>query len=388
MSNMSYTTCILCAVMAVFVSCSAPTEHRLTEIAGADTVKLRYASGFRIVKTPNSTLVTVFNPWAKGQIFAQYTIGGSEKRIKAVTDQQMSHIPRRLGISSSTAVGYLTLLGSQNLVAGMCDGELVYDTALYRRFASGKLPSLGRQMVDSYESIINAELDGYVKSGFEQSPAQDERYISAGLPIIYLNDWTENHPLARAEWIKFIACFTGQSQKADSIFAQIEARYLAAKNIAQQFTDEPTVLAGGAFKGEWYVPGGQSYFAHLIKDAHGTYPWAADTSVGSVTLSFETVFSNSADADFWLSSQDFTPRQLVETDSRLAHFRSLKNNTLYTYNKRLGLGGGNDYWESGVCRPDLILEDIIHILHRGGNRDSLYFFSQLTNMNGQNSASK
>jgi iron complex transport system substrate-binding protein len=29
----------------------------------------------------------------------------------------------------------------------------------------------------------------------------------------------------------------------------------------------------------------------------------------------------------------------------------------------VSLGGGNDYWERGVVRPDLILADLVKILH-------------------------
>lgn len=375
---MPYLALIYGAALAVFISCNASTVHKEDPVLGADTIKLRYATGFQIVNLPQETIVTVFNPWNKGQVFAKYTIGSEAKKLNAISDQLLSEPPSRIGVSSSTAIGYLTILGSQNLIAGICDGELVYDNSLYSRFMAGKIPSLGRQMVDSYESIIDAQLDGYIKSGFEQSPAQDARYLLAGLPIIYLNDWTESHPLARAEWIKFIACFTGQSAKADSIFAQIECRYNAAKDKAQNIAVQPSVIAGGAFKGEWFVPAGRSYFAHLIKDAHGSYLWATDTSVGSITLSFEEVFAKSSEAEIWLSTQDLSPRQLIGLDSRLSYFRSLKDNRIYTYNKRIGASGGNDYWESGVCRPDLILEDIIAILHPSMSVGSLYYFSNVS----------
>ena len=32
-------------------------------------------------------------------------------------------------------------------------------------------------------------------------------------------------------------------------------------------------------------------------------------------------------------------------------------------NKRLNPRGGNDFWESGVVRPDRILRDLVKILH-------------------------
>ncbi len=374
---MSYTAQTLCAALVfLFASCSQKKVSH-AELADADTLLLRYAKGFQIIRTPDSTRITVFNPWAKGEVFAQYTLHSSQQSLESITDQRIQSAPVRLGTFSSTVNGYLTLLGAQNLIAGASDGDLICDSALYRKYISGELPNLGKRSVDSYESIIDADLDAMVKSGFEQSPSQDTRYLKAGIPVLYINDWTETHPLARAEWIKFIACFAGKSEEADSLFSEIETRYLTAKEQASKYELPPTVLVGGEYNGSWYVPGGKSYFAQFLADAHARYPWSADNSVGSITLSLEEVFDRGSDAKIWLSTQDLTPNQLVERDERLHYFKSVSSGQLYTYNKRIGAGGGNDYWESGSCRPDLILQDIITIIHQKATRDNLYYFTQL-----------
>ena len=36
---------------------------------------------------------------------------------------------------------------------------------------------------------------------------------------------------------------------------------------------------------------------------------------------------------------------------------------VYNCNKRLNVAGGNDYWESGVVQPDVVLHDLIAIMH-------------------------
>ena len=56
------------------------------------------------------------------------------------------------------------------------------------------------------------------------------------------------------------------------------------------------MLNGGA----WHVPGGGSYLGRLFADAGADYLMAQDERSGSVPLSFETVYSKGADADFWL----------------------------------------------------------------------------------------
>ena len=55
--------------------------------------------------------------------------------------------------------------------------------------------------------------------------------------------------------------------------------------------------------------------------------------------------------------------QIFGTDIRLEKFKAVKTVNIYNRNKRLNEFGGNDYMESGTVRPDLILRDLIKILH-------------------------
>ena len=53
-------------------------------------------------------------------------------------------------------------------------------------------------------------------------------------------------------------------------------------------------------------------------------------------------------------------------DRRVSQFDGksfYKEGNVYNYNKRMNATGGNDYWESAVARPDLILSDMIKALH-------------------------
>jgi iron complex transport system substrate-binding protein len=51
---------------------------------------------------------------------------------------------------------------------------------------------------------------------------------------------------------------------------------------------------------------------------------------------------------------------------------------MYNYNRRINDQGSNDYWESGSMHPDLVLADLIRILHpRLLPQDSLYYYKQL-----------
>ncbi|MGZ3904662.1 MAG: ABC transporter substrate-binding protein, partial [Bacteroidia bacterium] len=50
-------------------------------------------------------------------------------------------------------------------------------------------------------------------------------------------------------------------------------------------------------------------------------------------------------------------------DSRYGEFNAFKKGNLYNNNAIVTLKGANDYWESGLCSPDMILKDLVKIFH-------------------------
>lgn len=111
------------------------------------------------------------------------------------------------------------------------------------------------------------------------------------------------------------------------------------------------------------MPGGNSYVAKLIIDAGGDYFYKNESSKGSIPLSFEVVLDNMVDADFWFGPRAASLKELKMMDERYTLFKAFKEGRVYTQDNRVSETGGNDYWESGVARPDVILKDILKIFH-------------------------
>ena len=55
--------------------------------------------------------------------------------------------------------------------------------------------------------------------------------------------------------------------------------------------------------------------------------------------------------------------ELLNADPKHALFNPVKTKQVYNFNKRMLPSGANDFWESAIARPDLILSDVIAILH-------------------------
>jgi iron complex transport system substrate-binding protein len=173
----------------------------------------------------------------------------------------------------------------------------------------------------------------------------------------------ETSLLARAEWIKFVAAFYGKSSMADSIFSVIAERYNDIKRKALSVKNKPQIMAGSNFRGTWYMPSGRNYMGQLFIDAGARYYYANDTTAGSLPLNIETVLKNFSETDIWLNCNYKTMGELRKADSKNSLFRPVKLGQVYSFNKKLLPSTANDFWESAVARPDLLLSDVISILH-------------------------
>ena len=104
--------------------------------------------------------------------------------------------------------------------------------------------------------------------------------------------------------------------------------------------------------------------------------WRADTTAGGVPLSFDTVLVRARSADIWLHPGDWRRHaDGARQDARFSAFGAYARGDVYNSDARRHADGANDYWESGVVRPDRVLADLESVFH--GNEDSLYYYRRL-----------
>ncbi|HEY6899767.1 MAG TPA: hypothetical protein VI233_03955, partial [Puia sp.] len=84
-------------------------------------------------------------------------------------------------------------------------------------------------------------------------------------------------------------------------------------------------------------------------------------------------------APFWLNQGSVKSKaDILAVDGRFAQFNSFKTGNIYNNTLRTNDIGSNDYWESGLVNPQLILADLIRILHPDLlPKDSLYYYKRL-----------
>jgi len=317
----------------------------------------QYAQGFLLTSVEGGTEITIFSPWESGKVLNQFTVRD---------DAPM----RRLATTSATQAGFLHALGADSLIAGYCDPHYIY----CRREGAA---DLGSALSLDAERILAADADAVLLSTYQADDKNVDILNKVGVPAVPVNEWTEEHPLARAEWIRLIGALIGKKHEADSIFDVVKERYLALAEQAVVCEEKPgykpTIVSGGTWQGTWYVPSGRTYMAQLFRDAGADYKYDQDTTAGSLPLSFEQALLDFKDADVWVGAPAKTLEALRGMDDKHSWFKAFETGRVYHFDRRTTPEGGNDFWETGVARPDIVLRDLQAILRN--DPDSVLFFA-------------
>lgn len=349
-------------IVFLFFSC-APKQAEKSSNVAADSLQLQYAEGFAVLYHHNYKEVIVYSPWKKGEIYARYFLV-NDKNTKIPTNGSKVLVPiQSLAATSVTHFEFLSLLGEINSLSAVCSPHLIYNKAVLKKINDGKLADLGDAFNVNVEKTLQLKPEAVMMSGYNQNDPYSQRVSQAGIPVIINVEWMEKSLLARAEWIKFVAAFYNKEKMADNIFAEISTRYENTKAKAAKVSVKPRIVAGNSFRGTWYMPAGRNYMAKLYADAGAEYFYSNDTTTGSLPLNVETVLKNFSDCDVWLNCNFNSLKELQNADAKHTLFKAFKQKQVYNFNNRLLSSSANDFWESAVARPDLLLSDVIAILH-------------------------
>ena len=203
----------------------------------------------------------------------------------------------------------------------------------------------------NYEAILQTRPDLFLTYAVSAAePPYLAKLKDLGVRCVILSEHLENHPLARAEYVKFFGALTGHPQEADSVFTAVKDRYLS---LVQEPSVRKKVL--------------------INRDAGGDLLGSEPGKTESGTIGLEQAYAYAQEADLWLNpGWCRTREQLRSVHPLFSRFPVLEkdvwNNTLQTTE-----GGGNRFWETGPVHPDWILEDLVHIFS-ATPWDMHYFF--------------
>lgn len=329
-------------------------------------VEFDYAEGVTVEYFNNYRVVNVLPYQGAEEPFQYLLVQCGTPTPDGYENAQVIETPIKDIVALSTVyLPHLISLGVQDTLLAVDEFDYVNSPEIRAKIDAGEIQEIGGGASINIELALDLEPD--VVLTYASGSAEYDAHpilLDAGIPVLVTSEYIDTSALAQAEWIKLTAMLYNRETEANEFFDGLVERYNSLVELAAGVEERLTVMVDTPFSGSWYVPGGNSYLGHLLADAGADYLWADNTSTQKFPLSFEEVLDKAHDADFWLNVLFWNSLEDgIAEDERFVEFAPFENGTVWAVNKAVNEFGGNDYFETGVTNPDLILADMIAIFH-------------------------
>lgn len=348
-------------MIAVLASCNGrgASGH---DISSGDTLTSR-SELLTIVDCGDYTAVMINDPWNEGRLLASYALVDRNTTAKATVPEgfQTVKVPlERSIIYSSTNMSAIGELGRLDEVCAVADGNYYNSTdTVAKLIAAGRLTDIGNSMSPKLETLVELSPDAILTSPYEN--AGHGVLDALKVPIIECADYMEKTPIGRAEWLLLLGELYGERDKARELYSQVAERYESLRDsIAATVTERPRVLTELLTSGVWYVPGGQSYMANMLRDAGADYPWSDNASAGSLQLDAAAVIDKASNADIWIMRNfgDVTLGSLAEMSPLYTNIKAYQNGNIYNCDLSESV-----IFNDIAFHPERILADMAAMFH-------------------------
>lgn len=356
-------------LIGLFFGCS----EKKTENHAVHTSEnqINFAQTLEIFQDSNHVKVHIVNP--ENKLVYKYYLARNDKNIP--TEYTFIKTPVSSIIAlSGTHIGMLSKIDQVSRIVGVSDRKYIYNPELLEKIKTGKTADYGGESAIPFESIVKTKAQLLIFSGFGQEYPQSEQLLKLGTVCVPNFDWKENHPLGKAEWIKFFGHLTGKEKEATAYFNSIVEDYTKLKNKAKKAKNRPTLFSGNLTGDIWFTPAGQSFNAILFHDANSHYVYRNTKGTGSLELTMEKVLSENTETEFWLNPGYSCTADVLKINPKMNYFKAIKKNQVYCYSPNM-----NKFWELSAIEPHHVLSDLIKILHPDLRSDKhLYFYTNIS----------
>ncbi len=349
-------------ILVVTVGCK---QNNTTVSQKQDNKTIKYANGLYISNYDGFTIVKIKNPWPKATAQFTYILQKNNSKIPDSLQQNtIIKVPiKTIVVTSTTHIPSLEMLNVENSLVGFPNLNYISSEKVRGRISQNKIKELGNNQALNIEAVLDLSPSIIMGFGIDNNNPALDNLQKSGLKVILNGDWNEQTPLGKAEWIKLFGALYDKQKQANTIFETIENDYKNTLLLAKKAKTKPTILSGAMYQDTWYMPQGNSWGSLFLRDAQSNYLWSKTSGSGSLALPFETVFEKGKEADFWIQGQFSTLNEIEKSNKHYTQFKAFKTKNVYSFGSKKGKTGGVLYYELAPNRPDLVLKDMVKILH-------------------------
>jgi len=217
---------------------------------------------------------------------------------------------------------------------------------------NGTITDVGPAYSPNFEKIVAAKPD-VVFVYFYPGPYGTEAVISRlrelKIPYVVINEFQEDAPLGRAEWVKLLAVFFNATEDAVKLFDSVEARWNAlVASVAD--LERPRVAWFIIYGGVLYPAGPGA--RELIRLAGGRYAYA---NYSKVDMEVVLKHRNDVDILIWSGYGVSKIEDVVKIEPRLRELRPVVLGRVYAYSPA--------FYQLSNAYPERLLEELVRIIH-------------------------
>lgn len=314
---------------------SLPPAHDCAEFT-AEVYSPAHASGFRLMSLPGDSSLLMLEVYRPDTARIVIPEGGF----------------RRLVVMSSTYVAHLEAAERLDRLVGASSPDYITSP----RVRAMSLPDVGHDGAMNYEQLLAVKPEMVLLYGVGGPSPIVPKLEELRVPYVYISDFEEQSPLARAEWAVATGALVGSDLR--QWFAGVERAYRPDSAAVR-------VMVNAPYGGSWFIPGREGFMSRLIADAGGRIVAPQTPGADSRPIDMEQALVSLADADVWLcpgSAETLSDLRSALPKARFAG--AVWNQT-------------SDFYENGAARPDSVLSELKAILRGEAPADSLRYFYRL-----------
>ncbi len=373
-------SCSVILFLALIMVACGNRQENINEFV-SDVYTPVYARGFSIsgAEGKRSTLLTVSNPWqgADSVVVSLFISRDGEPVPDGFEGQVIDGDAARVITMSSTQIAMLDAIGESRKVVGVSGLGFISSPGIRSRRDS--IGDVGYDSNFNYELIMSLDPDIVLLYGVNGASPVESKLRELDIPFIYIGDYLESSPLGKAEWMVALAEIVGRRDDGEKHFKEIAQSYNSLKElVSNAVEDVPKVMLNAPYGDTWFMPAEDNYSVQLIRDAGGEYIYGRNRSGISVPIDIEEAYMLCSDADIWLNPGSAgTLAELAVACPKFTDTDCFRSGHIFNNTRRSTSGGGNDYYESGVVNPDMVLRDLVKIFHPGLVHEEFVYHKQL-----------
>lgn len=356
----------------------APGTSAAREAISGREIPMRFARTFRVVERDGYRVVdlraTVVN-WGGNAV-------GEEQFQRLVLVPRISPVPKLTGdlagatlirtpvmrIASNT--GYheamTRVLGINNRLVAV-GGVKSWDDELRSRVRAGMVRQIGYgwHSPPELDALLAAKPDVLLMSlGDMANVGAKPRIEALGIPVVPI--FLDNEPdyMGRVDYVRLIGMLAGREAEADA-FVDMVAKNVDALKKAAAAQPMRTVMSAWFSGGDRWMPTIRNADAKLLRDANGRNPFEGpdDPRKDSFNrVSTEELIARGRDADCWIMRDSHS--QPFKDIATLRRFKAYREGCLFAADGMIKpKADAFDLYETAVIRPDLVLGDMVRMLH-------------------------